>query len=245
MFDLGSGDKEKLEENMEEIKKLVNEGNQGNQEETLEDEIEPEFNQEQETESFQTDNTNQFKDNLQQGQNSLNQSQNNQQPVSQQPIQDNQNMEEQPIQDNQNIQEQPVQDSMNAEEGSNDVTLDREFQEMQEELRNEITSIKNQQDLHQSQRQHKTQQERQESVEEEISAEPNLEENPLFLEVDRFEEIKNMVEEMHYLTNEMNDVMQHLEAGIQEDQETSTEAQQIIQEFEARREKIQRTLKNN
>jgi hypothetical protein len=69
-------------------------------------------------------------------------------------------------------------------------------------------------------------------------------EETIFLEVDRFEEIKQMIEEMHYLTSEMDDVMEHLQVGIEEDAETSQEGQEIIQEFQKRRDKIENNLEN-
>lgn len=251
MFDLGNGDKEKLEENMEEIKQLVNEGKDVDKDQNTEglEGLDEDFNPDIDAEdSFQPENT--AEEPRDQPNSNFNQENS---------LQSNNNLEDTGEAFNpENGQEefnQEAQDMPDQEELRQTDELDEEFEEMREELQNEISSIKDTQESHDRLRQHTEDNTSQEKAEESQQVKSKSlgmneerdegREEPLFLEVENFEDMKQMVEEMHYLTTEMDDVMNHLEAGIEEDQETVTEAKEIVNEFEERRGKIQKTLKNN
>ncbi|EHK01600.1 hypothetical protein HRED_02231 [Candidatus Haloredivivus sp. G17] len=64
----------------------------------------------------------------------------------------------------------------------------------------------------------------------------------LFLEVDEFNEVESMVEEMKYLSREMKDLMDNLEDGVEEDRRIEGEAHDVLDEFAERREKIQSSI---
>jgi hypothetical protein len=64
----------------------------------------------------------------------------------------------------------------------------------------------------------------------------------LFLEVDEFNEVQSMVEEMKYLSREMKDLMNNLEDGIEEDRRVEGEAENVVEDFSERREKVQSAL---
>lgn len=64
----------------------------------------------------------------------------------------------------------------------------------------------------------------------------------LFLEVDEFNEVQSMVEEMKYLSREMKDLMNNLDEGIEEDRRVEGEAENVVEDFSERREKIQSAL---
>lgn len=249
MFDLGNNDKEKLEENMEEIKELVSENSQ----ETSSRE-----------ENHSTENKELF-DNLEQELGDEN--------LTNEPVKQNkQNIED--FNNNSNQKDNEGENKENKEkkkEKHND-----EFKQMQQELEEEIKTIEDSKNNTNSKRQ--PQQERsipstQESdsiqketdtgnkmsskgdsrstrdkqikdVSEENISSGKTENNAIFLDVENFDEVKKMVQEMEYLTRELGDVVSHLETGIEEDNKTVKESDEIIQEFQARREKIQTTLKD-
>lgn len=245
MFDLGNGDKEKLEENMEEIKQLVNEGkdtdSQGteNDFEGIDKEFDPDIDG---ADNFQSDSVEEAEDNL-----------NPEREMNNQPDNLGQSTGDNFSPEGQEELNQQMPEEDQQLEGQTD-ELDEEFEEMREELQNEISSIKDTQENHDRLRQHTEERDRNEEPQNMIESknpagtedvDTGRNEEPLFLEVESFEDMKQMVEEMHYLTTEMDDVMNHLEAGIEEDNETVTEAKEIVKEFENRRGKIQNTLKNN
>ena len=256
MFDLGKGDKEKLEENMEEIKQLVNEGQDTQTQENNDSEDTENFNPDLDTDNFQQTEEETFSEELNSQNNLQDPSDNPQQigntnfnPPQQNNQQNNiQNNQQNPRQNNpsQNQQNQRQQDQSRQTQKSSE--LDQEFKAMREEIKNEISSIEETQRIQENQRQEpnsETQQQEELETSQEMEKESFEKPDPLFLEVENFEDIKQMVEEMHYLTSEMDDVMQHLEAGIKEDKSTVTEANQILKEFQSRSQQIQNTLKNN
>ena len=262
MFDLGNGDKEKLEENMEEIKQLVNEGQ--NNENQLNTDAEKLKEQKNEGEQTSPD---------------LNQIKNNGDSKNSEEIQTEELKEDTSDSGQESEVDKLAEDISQEEMAENPMQgnqLDQEFDEMQQEIKDEISSLKQTQSTHQQQRNHEqknTPQTKentthdnteQSQAQEESEAPGDLEEpdlhtrgfeeedenkdeteGPLFLEVDNFEDMKEMIEEMHYLTAEMDDIMQHLQAGIEEDQNTMNEAEKVIQEFQTRRDKVNETLKNN
>lgn len=76
----------------------------------------------------------------------------------------------------------------------------------------------------------------------EESGKPDSEGDTLFLEVDEFNRVQEMVDEMKYLSREMNDLMENLEGGVEEDRRIESEAQDVIDEFSQRREHIESSI---
>jgi hypothetical protein len=233
MFNIGGDDKEKLEENMEEIKKLVNQDSQEPEE------AENDTAEEQDSEIHQKLGSpdedfggpdipdqdipqNQEEPELQEPEPQQNEQENMQQP---------QGQADSPAQQ----QQPPQQDTV----GQGNEELDR----LHDDIKNQISEI----EQGSGSRRRSGETEDTEEIErrdEKVHSSSESEE-PLFLDVEKFKNIREMVEEMHYLTTEMDDVMQHLEAGVEEDQETVGEAGQIVDEFQARRDRIEQTLREN
>jgi hypothetical protein len=230
---------------MEEIKQLVNEGkdteSQGTEKdfEGLDEDFDPDIDG---ADNFQSESVEEAEDNL-----------NPEREMNNQPDNLEQSAEENFSPENeQEFNQQMPEEDQQLESQTDE--LDEEFEEMREELQNEISSIKDSQERHDKRRKHTEEIERKQEPQNMIESKnpagtedvnTGRDEEPLFLEVESFEDMKQMVEEMHYLTTEMDDVMNHLETGIEEDNETVTEAKEIVKEFQNRRGKIQNTLKNN
>jgi hypothetical protein len=255
MFNIGGDDKEKLEENMEEIKQLVSNGqNQENQQEGTGQELDPQMDEEQgispqpeqntmmeETEDteFQAENTgdqeedvDDMEEELEQLQNQVQQNQSQQDEV---PQTEETGGQIQPPKQQEQQEGQGVQDSQQGPEETSD-----DLEGLKNEIEDQISTIEEGR--------------KNRSIEEDVAEinkereeerEQGQKEQPLFLEVENFEQIRDMIEEMHYLTTEMDDVMEHLVVGVEEDQETVQEAGQIMQEFQIRRDKIETKLKDN
>lgn len=177
MFNIGGGDKEKLKENMEEIKELINE-----QEEAAE-EVEQAVNQEVEPED---------------------------------PIETPEPSE---------IQEQSFEGETSESPASTDdrEPLEQRVSEGPQSAPDSTQGLKS-------------------KLEEDHVQRPENESEPLFLNVQEFEDVKGMVDEMKYLTKELEDLMSDLQGGVQEDRRIEEEAKEVVQEFSERREGINRTL---
>lgn len=61
----------------------------------------------------------------------------------------------------------------------------------------------------------------------------------IFLTVERFEGLMDRLEEMRYLSQELRDVVDHLEAGVNEDEDTADEAQRLLDDFGQRRAEVE------
>jgi hypothetical protein len=246
MFNIGGDDKEKLEENMEEIKELVNEGNDEPEEtdsEEMVEEKEKEFVEN--PEGFELpapyrETKENMNETIEEGatQNDLNSLQSEVQQNAEE--QSPEPLEEEPKKE-QN-QEKEAEESINTTQtrSSQSISDERgkdEVKKLKDEIEDHISSMEEGRSNGSIKEDFKERKE---------GKQHGREEKPLsFLDVKSFEDIREMVEEMHYLTTEMDDIMEHLVAGVEEDQETVKEAGQVIQEFQTRRNKIEETLKQN
>ena len=166
MFDLGDGDKDELEKNMEEIKQLVDD----------------------ETETTE----------------------------------DIPSLENEPEVEDEEVSEPETDTDPEEEENQ----LDREFEEMRSQLRKGIESLEQrQEEVDRSEEDDSTDTEKHERE----SA------DPIFLEVEEFEDMKRRVKEMNYLTSEAGEVVRHLKSGIEKDESTVEETRDILDDFEDRR----------
>lgn len=57
---------------------------------------------------------------------------------------------------------------------------------------------------------------------------PEIEKGPLFIRQKKFESAVSMIQEMRYLSREIEDVVNHLEQGIREDEKTEREARELL-----------------
>jgi hypothetical protein len=244
MFNIGGDDKEKLEENMEEIKNLIsNDQNRGNQQQQGGEESGNALNeigQGSDDQAFDEADSEDFPD-LEENKDLLEESETdntgqmeNPQPNQAEGEKIQQNASQRGTagvrEDAADASRQPNQNrntSTNAQRDTSAEQGQESVEQLQNEIKGQISSLE------------------EESQRREETAEGQSEEDPLFLDVERFEDIRDMVEEMHYLTTEMDDVMENLSAGIQQDQETAGEANQIVDEFQARRDKIEQILRDN
>jgi hypothetical protein len=229
MFNIGGDDKEKLEENMEEIKKLVNQDSQEPEE------AENDTAEEQGSEVHQKLGSpdEDFGEPDIQDQDIQ---QNQAEPELSEPEAQRNEQVEQQGQNQQPVNDQ--QDAPNQKQNVQDQVADEDLDRLHDEIKDQISEIEQDRDRGRSGA-------ISEPETHEESASTSGSEEPLFLDVERFEDIRQMVEEMHYLTTELDDVMEHLEAGVEEDQETVGEAGQIVDEFQARRDRIEQTLREN
>lgn len=204
MFNLGGDDKEKLKENMEEIRDLVN----------SQSEAENQGSETQEQPSTEPDKDfDQIKDQVE------NQVETQKPPAKKQPSQSDQT--ETPSRtrnkNRQGAQRDFPTKNQEQSEGS-DLGLDSEDSDMKEHLESISSEVKKMED----------------------GERPSGE--TLFLEVDEFNQVETMVEEMKYLSREMKDLMDNLEDGVEEDRRVEGEAQDVLDEFAERREKIQSSI---
>lgn len=208
MFNLGSNDKEKLKENMEEIKNLVN--NQQSSEEVQEDE---ESGQNQEQPDFSQMNqeaaeNNQFNQSLDQTNEQSNipetePPQNNDFPNNEN---DGKELGGQSTQQTSAFSNNP---QMNQQDNFSN---QEQTQEPQTQTSNSVPTAAN------------------------FSSKSG---ETIFLTVERFEQLQDRIEQMRYLSNEIEDVIDHLEAGVQEDDQTQSEAQQLLDDFSSRRSDVE------
>lgn len=68
---------------------------------------------------------------------------------------------------------------------------------------------------------------------------PEIEKGPLFIRRKKFESAVNMIEEMRYLSREIEEVVNRLEQGINQDRETEKEARNILHAIEDDRRGVQ------
>lgn len=68
---------------------------------------------------------------------------------------------------------------------------------------------------------------------------PEIEKGPLFLKRQKFKRARQMVEEMRYLSEQIEGTLNGLEKGIQEDQNIEKDIRNMLHEFEGSREEVQ------
>ncbi len=188
MFNLGGDDKEKLKENMEEIKQLVEskEENSSQADNTSEDSFNPSENQ-------QNNHSSDIADNLEQ---------------TQKPEPSKQKDTVGQAQASKKLVNQPS----------------KEFKTDLKSISNEVRGL----NRSKNNPSHKPT--------------PPNNDNTLFLEVDEFNHVQEMVEEMRYLSREVEDLMSHLERGIEDSRRFESEVSEILNEFSDRRERIESSI---
>ncbi|MFO7793409.1 MAG: hypothetical protein R6V35_00335 [Candidatus Nanohaloarchaea archaeon] len=237
MFNLGGNDKEKLKENMEEIKDLVNSQEQGGSpspQELMDDSQDSVTEPQEDSPDRQTPDLNQQSDNQMnpepdmnndlpsKSQDSMNQDLNNLQDAINNQSQNNQETENEP-----DLGQSPRNNNFDSSRGLNDNSSSSQDSTSRDSDSSSLSGIKSNSDRP------------------DISDQPSPDgdsSETLFLEVDEFNRVKEMVDEMKYLSREMNDLMENLEGGVEEDRRIESEAQDVIDEFSQRREHIESSI---
>jgi len=245
MFNVGSEDKEKLRENMEEIKDLIqNRGDDGETSSSIADRSTPDnagfdetdisdstqkdsptgntgFGQETEENSFERDNTDDFgRDNI--THHNRNEPNMNQTPAQQSRVENARNT----IQQNTDVNQQVNNQSQNQSQRNNGIQQTEQTQtgnplQQSRESNNqrEESTTQNNASVTDSSRRGGSQK--------------------LFLEVERFEKVKNMIQEMQELTSEIEETSGDLESQIDRERESENQAQQLLDNFSDRKNQVE------
>lgn len=224
MFNLGSNDKEELQENMQEIKSLIEDGDQEPQQAPP------------------------------QGGNSPQQAQQNQ---TNQAGQQTQSQQDPQTQFEQKVAQkaQQSQTGQQTQASTPDITSDSSQNQGQNMQNNSSNSS---QTAGQSPGQNQSSQPSQEKVinqDEEGSsgreasrpsntASSPSKDEPMFLREEDFLNVREMIEEMTYLTQEMDDNLDKLKKTVHEERNTSKNAMELVQAFSKRRSEIESTIES-
>ena len=263
MFNVGSEDKEKLRENMEEIKDLI----QGRDEDSSE-----EFEPPQETEPSPQDNgfdSDTEPSNLGSNQNdSVNQVEQSggdgfmeesdedidsgiQQNSGDAGFQENNNEEPNMGQDTgngfgqreQNQGQQSVQNQGSSNQVQQTPQQNNIEQSNQQQTGNPLQQSAQRQPRDDNQKRNESQvvnsSGMQESNQRNEGRPSGSGSQKLFLEVERFEKVKDMIDEMQQLTSEIEDTSEDLESQIDRERESENQAQQLLENFSDRKNQVE------
>ena len=204
MFNLGGDDKEKLKENMEEIREMVNQ-----------------------------DQENQNQQNREQDQNS--------QKPDVQPQQTSKQKQEQP---QPSPEPEDTEPSGNQDERSN--RLEQALQEQQRETPQTGSDTREQSQNAGSRRNESRPRSgtrgrggRGQGIE---KLESGRGDGEAYLRVEDFNSVQDRIQEMKYITDELRDVMQDFEEGLQRSRDLESESGNMVDEFDSRRQRIESVL---
>jgi len=219
MFNLGSNGKNDLEENMEEIKNLIQEGDGQDQEtpEPRNDNLggglstgsQPQQNSQGENRSFED----KVRENHEQEQMRKNPGGESMDFSTSNSNQENSG----------NLgQERPSQDQIMNKQQNSSQQSERSISS--EELKTDISNNSS------------------ESGSEQESSRPQAGGDTLFLREEEFRNIRERVEEMNYLTQEMESSMKNMKKTVRRERETSKNAVELVEAFSQRRSDIESTI---
>lgn len=199
MFNLGSNDKEELQENMQEIKNLIQDDDGAGK-----------------PSSNQGGNAG--------GLGSPNQSQQNQQP---------QNSFEEKVQQSAEKEQQDLGDQVDfSQSQSSGQNQQNQQQPSQEQvLNNDDGNDQQEQESQDLSRKFNTQ----------SGSSPN---EPMFLREEEFLNVREMIEEMGYLTKEIENNLDKLKKTVHQERSTSKNAMELVQAFSQRRAEIESTIES-
>ena len=227
MFNLGSDDKDELQENMKEIKNLIDKGSSEDQKQQdlgLDDK------------GFggnrQNDNSTQFEQNTQQEQSGQQQQGNTSSGLGEGESGFDQNMSDDtqhnfPGEENQNAGNsmQDSQPGNNMQSRGNGLGGGQSTQQPSgDKLINEDEDNTESSPA-----------EPEESIE-------RSEDEPLFLREEQFNDVREMVEEMHYLTQEMGQKVDRMKKTVRNERDISKDSEDLVQAFSQRRSKVKSTI---
>lgn len=272
MFGIGGDDKDKLKENMEEIKQMVNNSApQSSQQQEDQPPLEEDFSQfardqQQEKENASPGKIESFSSQADQSRDQGFQGNQERMTESEQPVnqdqsfderfesqesgskqpetaqhQENPQRDQQPTQKQQQNSQQPDRDSQQNEVQS---SSSKEVQSFDSENRSQPDSQDSSGGSRRSQS--STGSDLNSSIPEPAETKdinvPEIDKGPLFIRRQKFESAKNMIEEMRYIAREIEDVVNQLERGIEEDQQTEQEAKELLHNLEKDRSDVQNII---
>lgn len=101
---------------------------------------------------------------------------------------------------------------------------------------------------HSQEREQQQEEEEEDTRREVIRSEPKKEvkkktsDEPLFLKEEEFREVREMVEEMSYLSREMQDNLDRMKKSVRKERETSKNVNELIEAYSERRSTIETTI---
>lgn len=244
MFDFGNDDKEKLRENMEQIKEMVNEGKSVNQEPG---DMEQGFGDQdlqglgEETDAGADTEPGDIETGA--GEGNTNTQNFTDEPVQEEEVEreldefeekfgDQDQEVRQQSQQPQDQQQQPQQSQGQQTEQFED-TAPNTPPPNQQRSQSTKEGVKDSRDTEQlSQEVPSAPETRELNV-------PDIDRGPLFLRQQKFLRAKQMIEDMLYLSDEMEKTVNDLEAGLQEDQGIERDVVEILREFEDNRTEVE------
>lgn len=222
MFNIGDEDKEKLKDNMDEIKNLINKEGENPQSQNQTDSQFQQVSQQQGTnldngESKQKQK-NELEEELESSLQDLDQKE--QQTQDSNFNQQNNNQFGQESLNNENLEkntEQPESDEFANPENNSQGQENKDNFDIQQENNGNIQS----------------------------QEQPNFSGNSLFLRVERFRNIEGLVSQMRDLTNQIDQQIGDLERTNEEDRQIKEETHKILSEFSSRRQEMEESLMKN
>ncbi|MFB6265752.1 MAG: hypothetical protein ABEI07_01570 [Candidatus Nanohaloarchaea archaeon] len=256
MFDFGNDDKEKLRENMEQIKEMVNQGKSMSDEENLDEGFD-----DQELGDFEQAGFDSPQGDLQdQGSGGTAPEQAGTESFDDSAGQQSQEEElEQELDEfEEKFEDSPSQDTSDAQQGTSQAHQGQPQQTGRQNMSGQTGQPQQSQggaDQEQANtaagQQTNSQEGRSNRNTRDLSREvpsppetreldvPDIDRGPLFLRQRKFLKAKKMIEDMLYLKDEMEKTVNDLEAGLHEDQEIEREVVDILKEFEDDRDEVE------
>lgn len=239
MFNLGNDDKEKLKENMEQIKNMV-EGQEKPASSAQKDDFEGFEPEDQQAPGFsdqpqdgsdfqeQTDNTQGFDDSA---------SFDSQEDTFPPQETDQQGFDgSQGVPQEQNTQKQDSLPPQQPEPEQETASFDKEEESKIQDSRKQSSSDRSGSDLSSLNSQIP---DVPESKDVDV---PEIDKGPLFLRQQKFRKARELIEEMLYLSQDIQETVNTLEAGIQEDQRTEQDIHEMLKEFSDDRTEIENII---
>jgi len=237
MFNLGSDDKKELQENMKEIKSLID-GKEGQQE--------PEggldFGNEQESGSQSSPNLSNQDQGAPNQQNPQNNTGGNTDNLNKNGMGNGRGNTQMNQQSNQSSQQ-----AAKSNQRSNSFT--EESTVNQNNLRNQQNDAdrgkENENVLSEREVRNQRQNQNSNSSKDESSDGKKISSNePLFLREEQFTDIREMVEEMSYLTQEMGQKVDRMKKTVRNERDISKDSDELVEAFTQRRSKVESTIKS-
>lgn len=239
MFNLGSDDKDELQENMKEIKDMIQREDRGSQNREVGDSFGDEtqdFGANQDT-GFDQDTPSVPESSPGRNQEKTSPTVNQEQPQSQSQSRRQENHSSERDSMDAGIPDRGVQKSQ-----------DQESQRRKQPENEKTSQSPGNREVVEQHSQDRQQQEEEDSRREIIRSEPKKKvedkksREPLFLNEDEFREVREMVEEMSYLSREIQDNLDRMKKSVRKERENSKNINELIDAYSERRSSIETAI---
>jgi hypothetical protein len=221
MFNIGSNDKEELEENMEEIKNLIGKSNEGGENNSRGSNSSPSA---QETQGSGSENADGPQTDIGSPQSSGNQGQDNLGDTPTDPKNGNLN--------NQGQSFTSQQENNGLQRGKNNIQGQENLQNQDQPRQDNVLNTESN---NQAQEDADTPNQQEESVPDE----------PLFLREAEFNKIREMIEGMTYLTEEMDQKVKDMKRNVREEKGAYGDSRELSKAFDERRREIKSVIESS